>query len=100
MTEEIKEEKKSCCSCCACCEKVKEFIFKALIVYVGVTLAILTSASILKPKHGCPLKKCRMGIERQLPPPPMMNGGHKFHKMKHFRHHADKMPMHNEQLKK
>lgn len=75
MTEEIKiEETKDECKCCECKEKLKEFIFKTLIVYVGVTLAIITSANILKPKFPCKkMMRPPMGIERQMPP-------HKMHK--------------------
>ena len=93
MTEEMKNDEQKECKCCECREKLKEFFFKALIVYVGVTLAILTSATILKPKHGCPLKCRKAGIERQLPPPPMMEGGKKFHKMKHHRPDMQKPPV-------
>jgi hypothetical protein len=82
MTEEIKNETN--CKCCECREKLekalKEFFFKALIVYVGVTLAIITSANLLKPKHPCPMMKPPIGIERQMPP---MHYGHMhkgFHK--------------------
>ena len=68
MTEENKE-----CKCCECREKLvqglKEFTFKALIVYVGVTLAIITSANVLKSKHPCHrMMPPRPGIERQMPP--------------------------------
>lgn len=84
MTEEIKE--KECdCKKCETCKKIiagtKEFIFKVLIVYVGATLAIITSANLLKPKHFCPMKRMP-GMERPLPPP-MMYGD--FNRMHHFR---------------
>lgn len=67
MTEENKE-----CKCCECREKLvqglKEFTFKALIVYVGVTLAIITSANVLKPKHPChKMMPPRAGIVKQMP---------------------------------
>ena len=78
MTEEIKNEvseKTKDCKCCQRCEKItegiKEFAFKAGIVYVGVTLAILTSVSLLKPKHHTPMHRPIPRMERQLPPPPM-----------------------------
>ncbi|MBQ8459360.1 hypothetical protein IJ541_04575 [bacterium] len=71
MTEEIKNEETKECKCCQCREKLKEFLFKAGIVYVGVTLAIITSANILKPKCPCKLKRPYPGIERQLPSPMM-----------------------------
>ena len=71
MTEEVK---------CDCKEKatkkVREFLFISGGVFVGATLAILVSASILKPKCPPPPACCfphRPGFERQLPPPPMMN---------------------------
>ena len=73
MSEELKNE----CKCCERCERIaegiKEFAFKAGIVYVGVTLAILTSATILKPKHHHGMFRPYPGIERQLPPQ-MMHG--------------------------
>lgn len=74
MTDEIKT--------CDCKEralkKLGEFCFIAGAVFIGVLLAILLSASILKPK--CP-PPGMMGpyyprIERQLPPPPMMHHRH------------------------
>lgn len=72
MTEELKNE----CKCCERCERIvngiKEFAFKAGIVYVGVTLAILTSAAILKPKHHHGMFRPHYGIVR--PVPPMMYG--------------------------
>ena len=85
MTEEIKE--KECdCKKCECCKKViagvKEFTFKALIVYVGVTLAIITSANILKPKHRCPMNPYPPRFERPLPGP-MMHG--QFYGPGHFK---------------
>lgn len=88
MTEEKKEQE---CKCCECREKLakalKEFTFKALIVYVGATLAIITSANILKPKFPCHKMMPRPGIERQMPPvvyPENFDKG--FHrKHKHFK---------------
>ena len=84
MTEEKKENK---CAQCECCKKfvegLKEFTFKALIIYVGVTLAIITSANLLKPKHHCPFARPYPGIQRPMPPAPMMYGH--FNGMKKFR---------------
>ena len=82
MTE---KEKECDCENCEYCKKViegtKEFVFKALIIYVGVTLAIITSANILKPKHHfCPGFRPMPGIERPIPGP----------MMHHFRHHPFK----------
>jgi len=66
MSEEVK---------CQCKEKavkkLKEFLFISGGVFVGATLAILVSASILKPK--CPPPPMgfippRPGFERQMPP--------------------------------
>lgn len=104
MTEEIKNEateETKTCKCCERCEKiaegVKEFAFKAGIVYVGVTLAILTSATLLKPKHHH-MPPCRPAIQRQLPPPPMVQndfglrqGRRHFAKEFGHRQHARKM---------
>ena len=78
MTEEIRTEEIKECKCCECREKLvkglKEFAFKAAIVYVGVILAILTSATVLKPKHcPCARMKHHPAIERQMPDR-MMNG--------------------------
>lgn len=87
MTEETKE-----CKCCECREKLlnglKEFAFKTLIVYVGVTLAILTGANVLKPKHHCPFAGQRPVFERQIPPSPMMQGNFrvKMHHNRAFKH--------------
>lgn len=73
MTEEVK---------CDCKEKaikkVKEFLFISGGVFVGATLAILVSASLLKPK--CPpppmgMMPPRAGFERQIP---MMHGQGQF----------------------
>ena len=62
MTEEVKT--------CNCKENAKKFLFISGSVFVGATLAILASASILKPK--CPpppmgMMPPRPGIERQMP---------------------------------
>ena len=81
------EEKKECkCTQCECCKKfvegLKEFTFKAAIIYVGVTLAIITSANLLKPKHHYPFARPYPGIHRPMPAP-MMYGN--FHGMKKFR---------------
>jgi hypothetical protein len=91
MTEEIKNEEKECaCKQCECCQKLlaglKEFTFKALIIYVGVTLAIITSANILKPKRICPMGYPYPRMERPIPPMMMhrnFDGGH------FRRHHKD-----------
>ena len=94
MTDEIiKEETK-----CNCKEKVvaklKEFTFIAGAVFVGGTLAILVSASLLKPK--CPMNPMgpRPGIHRQVPPPMMhrdfdqsMMKGHRDCPCKKFKRH-------------
>ena len=84
MTEEIKNEEKKECKCCECREKLKEFLFKAAIVYVGTTLAILTAASILKPKCPCAGFKNRPGIERPYGMhrqyPPRMHKGEFHHR--------------------
>ena len=85
MTE---EEKKECnCANCECCKKfidgLKEFTFKALIIYVGVTLAIITSANILKPKHHYPMMGPIPRFERPMPAPMMHYGN--FYKMKDFK---------------
>ena len=92
MSEELKNEQiETNCKQCECCKKVisglKEFCFKTLIVYIGVTLAIITSANILKPKHHYPYPRPYPRFERQLPPPMM----HKdFNKRMHFkRGHMD-----------
>ncbi len=80
MTEEIKT--------CDCKEKflkkLSEFCFIAGAVFVGALLAILLSASILKPK--CPPYPGGMfgpqpRMERPLPPPPMMH--HRYGMMNH-----------------
>lgn len=88
MNEEIKNGEKQECKCCECREKLvkalKEFTFKALIVYVGVTLAIITSANILKPKHHCHKMPPRPGIERQMPP--MVQHGDFHRNMKKHKH--------------
>ncbi len=68
MTEEVKT-----CDCKEkCIKKLQEFAFIAGAVFVGVTLAILLSASLLRPK--CPCPRGLMGphprMERPLPPPP------------------------------
>ena len=94
MSEEVK---------CDCKEKaikkVKEFLVISGGVFVGATLAILVSASLLKPK--CPpppmgMMPPRPGFERQLPPPMMYGHGQfpnrygcpcrcKCHRHKHFK---------------
>ena len=80
-------EKEKDCKNCEYCKKVvegaKEFVFKALIIYVGVTLAIITSANILKPKHHCPFAGPYPRMERPFPGP-MMHHGY-FNGMKHFK---------------
>ncbi len=48
-----------------------KFVFFTGAIFVGVTLAILLSASILRPKHQPMYGPVPMGIERRLPPPPM-----------------------------
>lgn len=74
MSDEIKTEIIENCNCktCQCKEKLLkglgEFLFKAAVVYVGVTLAILTSATVLKPKHHPHMHRAHIGIERQMPP--------------------------------
>lgn len=69
MTEETKNIEETKCKCCECKEKLKEFAFKTAIVYVGVTLAIITSANILKPKHQpCPFGRPQARMERPIPP--------------------------------
>lgn len=90
MTDELKPT----CNCKEkCLEKLKEFAFLTGAIFIGTTLAILLSAQILKPK--CPYKMLKPypGIERRLPPPPMMHGdfdkGYRgYHKK--FYHHARK----------
>jgi len=77
MSEEIKNEEtkveETKCKCCECREKfvkgAKEFLFKAAVVYVGVTLAIITAANVVKPpKCPCKMMKHHPGFERQMPP--------------------------------
>ena len=70
MSEEVKT-----CDCKEkCIKKLQEFVFIAGAVFVGTTLAILLSASLLRPK--CPCPRAFMGpyprMERPLPPPPPM----------------------------
>ena len=62
---------------CQCKETFQQFLFISASVFVGVLLAILVSSAILRPK--CPpppmgMMPPRFGVERQLPPPPMMKG--------------------------
>lgn len=70
----MSDEFKTCDCKEKCIEKIKEFTFIAGAVFVGATLAILLSASILRPK--CPCPRMMMGphprMERPLPPPPHM----------------------------
>ena len=85
MTDEEKNECK--CTNCEYCKKfiegVKEFTFKVLIIYVGVTLAIITSANILKPKHHYPYPRPYPRFERPMPAPMIHYGS--FDKMKTFK---------------
>lgn len=84
MTEEVKT-----CDCKEkAIQKLKEFAFITGAVFLGALLAILLSANILKPK--CPpCHKGMMGpypgIERQLPPPGMMNHADRGHYGRDFR---------------
>lgn len=98
MTDEIKT--------CDCKEKViaklKEFAFITAAVFLGALLAILLSASILRPKYS-PCHRGMMGpyprMERHLPPPPMMDrgvrgqdyrGSHRALHPQYKKHHAGK----------
>ena len=93
MTDEIKT--------CDCKEKflkkLADFAFTAGAVFVGALLAILLSASILKPKCPPPMMMPYPGIHRQLPPPVMYGhfdrGGYKHHRKcpcRQFRNHQGK----------
>ena len=63
MSDEIKKKK--------FVKVAGKFLFFTGAVFLGVTLAILLSAAILKPKHPPMRGPVPMGIERRLPPPPM-----------------------------
>lgn len=85
MTDEIKT--------CDCKEKflkkLADFALTAGAVFVGATLAILLSASILRPKCPPPMMMPHPGIHRQLPPPAMY-GRYGDCPCKHFRKHHGK----------
>jgi len=61
------EEKK-----CACATELGKFFTLVAAIFLGVLLAILVSAALLKPKCPCrgpmPMPMPRPGIERQIPP--------------------------------
>lgn len=68
-----------------------KFLVKTSAVFIGTTLAILVSASILRPKCPCPMRKMPPGIERPVPPmgPQAYKGDFKpQHNMK-FKGHGD-----------
>jgi hypothetical protein len=63
MTDEIKT-----CDCKEkCLKKVKEFTFIAGAVFVGATLAILLSASLLKPQQPPQMMQPPIRMERPAP---------------------------------
>lgn len=74
------EEKKVCN-----CGELGRFFTLTAAIFLGVLLAILVSAALLRPQ--CPCSKGippmgRIGIERHMPPPPMgmhMRHGKKMH---------------------
>lgn len=61
------EEKK-----CTCGSELGRFFTLVAAIFLGVVLAILVSAALLKPKCPCrgpmPMPMPRLGIERQIPP--------------------------------
>ncbi|MDE6138658.1 MAG: hypothetical protein K2F57_04230 [Candidatus Gastranaerophilales bacterium] len=79
MTDEIKK--------CDCKEKflkkLEKFALTAGAVFVGATLAILLSASILKPKCPPPMMMPYPGIHRQVPPPAMFGHHNKAFAKRH-----------------
>lgn len=82
MSEEIKPKK--------FVKLAGKFVFFTGAVFVGTTLAILLSASILKPKHHPFPANGPVGIERRLPPPPMMDGAGPHHKFQHIEHRGNR----------
>lgn len=87
MSEEEKivvENSENQCNCCKCCETVKEILSRAVAVFLGVLLALITAHALFAPK--CPCAKGmpyqRMGVERQIP--------HHFKEVQNGREHFDK----------